>query len=463
MKSVLIVGAGFSGSLVAIHLLREDAELRVILIEKRGRFGLGVAYSTNIDAHLLNVPAGKMSAFAAEPDHFLDWLRAPDHGAMPDAGPESFVSRRLYGKYLQHALEQAAILHRNRLSLISGEAVGLRETDGRAIVALADGRQIEADRVVLALGNFPPSDPKVENQDFYSSPYYRSDPWQPNAIENFATDADVLLIGSGLTTVDVVISLLEQGHTGKIHSISRHGLNPRRHAESVALKPPELGSRTITARGLLSWVRNQIDKAQNEAAGWRSIVDSFRPITQELWRAASPQERRRFYRHLRPWWDVHRHRVPPAVADRIGHAVQAGQLVFHTGRIQGYEYRGGSVTIKFRSAAHESSIEVAGVINCTGPASDYQKIGDSLVMQLVREGIVRPDPLRLGLDVDRDLRVISNDGKPSKLVYAVGPPTKGALWEINAVPDLRMQTKTLASHIASELSIETAAGDAPTS
>jgi len=460
MKSVLIVGAGFSGTLLAIHLIRNNVDLHVTLIEKRARFGPGLAYSTNNDAHLLNVPAGKMSAFATAPGHFLDWLRDPKFGALPQAAPHSFVSRRLFGRYVEHLLEHEANSHRNRLEAIRGEVVRIRRNRGRAVVTLADGSRIDTDRVVLALGNFPPSDPEVEHQELYSSPRYRRDPWHPGALKNLDPDAPVLLIGSGLTMVDIVLSLLEQEHTGKIHSISRHGLIPRHHAQSVPLKPPEFDSHSISARALLRRVRDRMDERPDEPSAWRSVVDSLRPITQELWRAASPEERRRFHRHLRPWWDVHRHRVPPAIGERIVRAVQAGQLVFHAGRIQRFDLSRGSVIVTFRSAARDESsrIEVARIVNCSGPATDYQKINDPLVAQLIREGIARPDPLRLGLDVAHDLRVIGGDGNASELVYAVGPPTRGALWEITAVPDLRAQAESLARQIASELSADNAAG-----
>jgi uncharacterized NAD(P)/FAD-binding protein YdhS len=458
MKSVAIVGAGFSGSLVAIHLMRQSVDLRVTLIERRGRFGPGLAYSTTNDAHLLNVPAGKMSAFAAEPAHFLDWLRDRKYHTPPHLTSESFVPRRLYGRYLEDLLEHEAGSRVDRLRSIRSEVVGIRPNRGRAGMTLSDGSRTDADLVVLALGNFPPVDPEVENQELYSTRYYRRDPWHPGALRNLDADAPVLLIGSGLTMVDVVMSLLAQEHTGKIHSISRHGLTPRHHAQSLPLKPPELDSHSITARALLRRVRDRIEEAPNETSGWRSIVDSLRPITQELWRRASPLERRRFHRHLRPWWDVHRHRVPPAIADRIAGAVQAGQLVFHTGRIGSYELNHRGVIVNLRSECDATSrIEVARVINCSGPATDYRKIKDPLVTQLIREGIVRPDPLRLGLDASADLRVIGGDGEASELVYAMGPPTKGALWEITAVPDLRTQAESLGRHLASELSPHKAA------
>jgi uncharacterized NAD(P)/FAD-binding protein YdhS len=288
---------------------------------------------------------------------------------------------------------------------------------------------------------------------------YRRDPWERSALRDLAPDAPVLLIGSGLTMVDTVLSLLGQEHTGKIHSISRHGLNPRRHTHTVALKPPELNSHSIAARTLLRQVRDRIDQAPSEAAGWRAVVDSIRPITQELWRAASQEERRRFYRHLRPWWDVHRHRVPPAIANRIARANRAGQLMFHAGQIQRYEPGPERVIVRFHSRVRSElqQVEVARVINCSGPATDYQEIGDRLVARLMSEGTIRPDRLRLGVDVDRDLSVIGRDGGASELVYAVGPPTKGALWEITAVPDLRSQAESLARHLASELSVENSA------
>ena len=254
--------------------------------------------------------------------------------------------------------------------------------------------------------------------------------------------------------VDIVMSLLAQEHTGKIHSISRHRLTPRHHTQSLPLKPPELDSHSITTRALLRRVRDRIEEAPNETSGWRSIVDSLRPITQELWRKASPLERRRFHRHLRPWWDVHRHRIPPVIAERIARAVQAGQLVFHTGPIQGYELNRRGVVVNRRSATRDefSRIEVARVINCSGPAADHQRISDPLVAQLMREGIVPPDPLRLGPDIADDLRVIGSDGEASELVYPMGRQPRVRYGKSPPFPICELKRNR--SHVRSRLSYQ---------
>jgi uncharacterized NAD(P)/FAD-binding protein YdhS len=176
----------------------------------------------------------------------------------------------------------------------------------------------------------------------------------------------------------------------------------------------------------------------------------MRPITQELWRRSPLAERSRFMRHLQPWWDVHRHRLAPEIADQIDAARDSGQLLFHAGRIERYTAKEGSVTVSLRRCGVSTAEAIAAqyVINCTGPASDYRRIDDPLARSLISQGLVRPGPFNLGLDVAADLRLIAENGEPSGRLYAAGPVTKGALWEIIAVPDLRTQVEALARHLA---------------
>ncbi|MGH7248980.1 MAG: FAD/NAD(P)-binding protein, partial [Pseudomonadota bacterium] len=238
-----------------------------------------------------------------------------------------------------------------------------------------------------------------------------------------------------------------------INAISRHGLLPRRHLEaSVGTPPFELTALPATARAMLRAVRARIDTESARDVPWQSVIDALRPITQELWRRAAMPERRRFLRHLRPWWDVHRHRVAPEIGARIAAAVASGQLVFHAGRIEAYRIVGSMVWVEYRSpgGTEPKSLRVARVINCSGPSADYRRIDDPLIQSMLAGGIVRPDPSRLGLEVAGDLRLVAADGTAQPNLFALGPITKGAYWEIIAVPDLRSQCAALAGHLARE-------------
>lgn len=419
-----VVGAGYSGTIVAVELVRRG--LQAVLIERGGRFAAGAAYGTHSPAHLLNVRAGNMSALDGAPDHFIDWLELQGLG-----GPGSFAARRDYHRYLESIYEEA--LKSGRLRPVRGEAAAL----GAGALRLADGQDIACDAVVLAGGNYPSRLPEM-----LRGPRALEDPWGPGGAEKLAALAkgagDVLLLGTGLTMVDVALSLIEAGFNGRMVATSRRGLVPRPHEEPAT--PPLPAPDPAPLARLLSEVR-----ARARDGSWRAAVDSLRPVSRAIWRGLSHQEKRRFLRHLRPWWDVHRHRIAPAVAARIRALREQGRLEVIAGRISSSTE--GTIEIARRSGG-TACVETAGIINCTGPEATVARINDPLIRVLIASGTARPDPLGIGLDVDEASRVRGSDGSTSERLYALGPLTRGAFWEIVAVPDIREQARRVADRIA---------------
>jgi len=447
--SIAIIGAGFSGALLAVQLLRRCRPGdRVYLIERRAGFGRGLAYSTNNLNHLLNVRAGNMSAFQDQPGHFVDWLRqhGPD-AADRQADADSFVSRRVYGSYVRSLLcEELWDGGKGRnLYLVPDQAVALNE-DARGIsLTVAGGTCYRLDMVVLAAGNLPPDETRGA---------YIGDPWHPAATAELPREASVLLIGSGLTMVDTVQSLLDAGHRGMIHVFSRRGLVPHAHAPARAL---ELSAadlpRTTSIVRLMRWLRTHARAAETTGRDWRCVVDGLRPHIQDLWRRLPLEERRRFLRHLRPWWEVHRHRTAPAVAARLQAAIDRGQVRIGAGRVVSMTPDEVSVTVQVRrrrSCAVET-FEVARVINCSGPETNFAACREPLIRDLMARRFVRPDPLGLGLEVSEQGALLNAVGQPSRRLFAVGPVTRGTFWEIVAVPDIRLQCARLAGHLVSTL------------
>lgn len=460
-STVAIVGAGFSGTLLALHLLRHcPAPTQVVLIERSARFGGGQAYSTGNASHLLNVPAGRMSAFHNNPLDFLEWLRAQPPGSQgaADPTPECFVSRRSYGAYVRDLLKRE--LRRpglgNRLTLVRGEATRLAESAGTLEVTLDRDRRLSAGIVVLTVGNLPPEPPHLGNAAFYDGPLYRPDPWAPDALDGLDPDTPVLLIGTGLTMVDMVVSLLDRGHRGRIHALSRRGLLPQRHAgPSAAVEAPALPTRLVP---LLRAIRHAARRAGPDA--WHGVIDGLRPFTVDLWQALSPEDRQRFLRHLRRWWDVHRHRMASAVAERLDAARAGGQLEVHAGWLRELAARpdGRAQALYLsRGNGRPEQVSAARVINCAGPGADYARVRHPLVRSLLGDGLVRPDPLRLGLDVTGSCATLNREGAISRRLFAAGPITKGAFWEITAVPDIRRQCEALAMHVAALVRVNRAA------
>ncbi|WP_207477060.1 FAD/NAD(P)-binding protein [Arenibaculum pallidiluteum] len=457
---VAIVGAGFCGSLLAIHLMERCRDgVQVLLFERGHSFARGMAYSTSNPGHLLNAPAGRMSAFPDRPGHFVDWLRTLPKGfcpSLPDqVGEDAFVSRRLYGAYLQHLLGEAVWRQgsRSRLDLVTDEVTALAEAPGGMSLTTAMGRTYAAEVVALAAGNLPPVPPPVEDPSFYRTPLYRNDPWAPGALDGLGSEAPVLLIGTGLSMVDALISLLDHGHRGPVHALSRRGLLPRPHTPGLiaprTLDPRRLGGGVA---GLLRLLREEARAAEAAGGDWRSAVDALRPHLPAIWQGLPDAERRRFLRHLRPWWDVHRHRMAPGVAARVSDALARGQLRIHTGRIERYQPQEHGVAVGYRSRGGvPASIAVARVINCTGPAMDPARTEDPLLSAMLTSGLAMPGDLGLGIGTTAEGRVIGGDGGAHSNLYAVGPLTRERFWESTAVAEIRAQIVTLAGHVAERL------------
>jgi uncharacterized NAD(P)/FAD-binding protein YdhS len=437
--AVAVIGAGASGTLLALHLLRRAPPgTRVTLIDRSAPFGPGLAYATGSASHLLNVPAGRMSAFVDQPRHFVDWLERQSAQLLGGIQPTeaSFVPRRLYGAYLRQLLNRE--MHNVALDTVHDRVTAI---DG-AVLRLASGRMISADLVVLATGNDRPASP-CDAAAVATSRCWRADPWAPDAFSTLAALAPVLLVGTGLTMVDAVITLLDQGHTGPIHAVSRRGLLPRPHVSGAPVPAPQRQLPT-ELRELTRLVRAQIT-----GDGWRGVIDALRPFTQEIWQSLSIEDRGRFLRHLRPWWDVHRHRMPPPVAARIDAARARGQLRIHAGRITGFatSEHGTDVQLRLRDGG-ATALHVECAVNCSGPCTDVTRSDDPLLRAQLRDGVARPDVCRLGLDVTSAGALRGRDGTVSQTLFALGPLTRGALWEVTAIPEIRRQCEVLALHLS---------------
>jgi len=402
MGTLAIVGAGFCGTMVATHVLRAaPATLHELyLVERNGREVGGVAYGTPSTSHTLNVPAGRMSAFEDDPDDFLRFVRAGD----PALTGGSFVPRRLYGDYLARTLAEAQRRSTLRLTRVAGEAVAASEHSVGVTFELADGRLVEAERAVLAVGNYPPSDPPATDERLYRSVRYARDPWAPDTLE-VARDEPVLLLGTGLTMCDLVLAFRDADHRGELVAISRRGLLPQAHR--VSPKPPPhlappagLAEWPPTAAGLLRSLRAEVRSAAGEGTDWREVVTSIRHDTPALWQRLDVDERRRFLRHLRPYWETHRHRSSPETAFAVEAMREAGSLRLIAGRVVGYDKTRTGVAVSYETRDGPGQVQVGKVVNCTGPNTNLAEVRDPLVRSLRELGAVRPDSLGLGLDTD---------------------------------------------------------------
>jgi uncharacterized NAD(P)/FAD-binding protein YdhS len=439
---IAIIGAGFSGTMVAIHLLRQGDAVEIDLIDARVP-GRGLAYSTTCDAHLLNVPAVRMSAFGSEPMHFLNWLRS--HG-MPSADPGMFAPRKLYGTYIQHLFEETVRSARPPTKLRHHFTKAKRLSfDGLSVsVFLDNGERLSADRVVLALGN-PPSRSLAD-----PLPGYFSSPWHDSAFANLDPEKPVLLVGAGLTAVDAFMALLSQGHAGKIHVLSRRGKLPQSHAPYRPLPDPFRVPESPTARSLLRDIRAEVKAAVGRGSDWRAVIDSLRPVTNEIWSKLSEAEQRRVFRHAKTWWDIHRHRMASEINGKVQDALARGRLVVHAGRLR-HVTEGSSglaAGIALRSG-ERLDLTIERIVNCTGPDNDYRLSGDKFVRSLFHAGQASPGRIGKGLSTTDSGDLVGADGEGNDWSLTLGPPRLGDLLETIAVPELRKQAEAVANRLLS--------------
>jgi uncharacterized NAD(P)/FAD-binding protein YdhS len=457
MHTVAIVGAGFSGMAVAAQLLRRlQAPARVLLINRHSRFGRGLAYGTHSGTHLLNVPAGRMGMDPQDEGGFARYLTAL---GLPYA-PSDFVPRNLYGAYLEHSLQLAQHQAAPGVRLELMEAAVERLAPGRAggwLLALGHGVELQADQVVLALGNFTPQPPVALRELAWGAPPLVADPWTPQATIGLDPAASVLLIGSGLTAYDVALQLMERGHTGPILMMSRRGLLPQSHRQQETPPAHNWADDAFLAgearpRIMLAAIRRRVREARAAGADWRDVVGSLRTHTARLWQQLDARGRAQFLRHLVPFWDTHRHRAAPTIDQQIREGIARGQLQPLAGRLEQVEVRADGLlqaSWRPRGSNVSQTLHVARVINCTGPSSNLRHVGDRLIRQLLDDGHLRPDAFGLGLRVDPKYGT-GEAGAAGPVLHYVGPLLKAQHWEATAVPELRQHALKLAGLLAEQ-------------
>ena len=454
LRTVAVVGGGLSGTLFALKLSRARPDLRIVIVDEARRAGRGLAYGACSPFHLLNVPVSRMET-GLQP-HFIDWL-AERPEAIRDALAESdgdlaaaFVQRTLFGHYLEARLADARATGQSTgVHVVRGRAVAALG-DGRRGIRLEDGRTIEAGAVVLATGNLPPGRPGRTDAWFYDTPLFTPDPWAADAFDDLDPTAPVVLVGTGLTMVDVALKLADLGHTGSMLAVSRRGLVPKAHRAGGAWPPflgAHIGERPLA---LLRRIRAEVAAAEATGAPWQRVFDAARPAVAVIWSRWSLAERRQFLRHLRARWDVHRHRTAP----RIDAALQAlrsrGQLQIKAARLAGFTVQGDRAQVRLKArGGGETLVSAARVINCTGPASALDQLALPLIESLRAQGLIKPDVLGLGLE-SNDCAVIEAGGAISSWLYALGPLTRPAWWEITATPEIVVQVDRLVARLKDE-------------
>ena len=464
--TIAIVGAGASGVIAAAALLRSlRRPARVVLFDGRGSRGAGLAYGTSDSDHVLNVPASKMSAIAEDPDHFLRWLR--EDGSEQAATwrsltvPDAFVPRGLYAAYLEDVL---------RTSLESSDPGVVLEIQTEEINDLVrrgggwrllgrSGAAWVASVVILALGYRPPVLPKGIGAALAGHPRLILDPWERGAFESVLPEDAIVVAGAHLTMIDVALTLDRQGHRGGIVAVSPRGLMPLSHGPSdPAYVPVDLDKPPVTARGLLRRVRAEAASEESNGGSWRSVADAVRPFVPRLWSALSNPERARFLRHVHPYWEVHRHRMAPAIATHVEGMKSEGRVRVMAGRIVSTTAHDGGFTIDVRPRGRSevTTLHAGWLVNATGPTVRYAEDPTVFLTRILESGIVRPGPLGLGLAATSGGALLDRKGEPHADLFTLGPALRGMLWESTAVPEIRLQAADLARALAGSMGLDRA-------
>jgi uncharacterized NAD(P)/FAD-binding protein YdhS len=450
-EKIAIIGGGFSGVMTAVNLANLSRQpLQLTLINQRRPTARGVAYGTRRPEHLLNVAARNMSAFPDLPDHFLQWLRTrSEYDLVPDIElRERFIPRMIYGDYLrglmQQHLQSPTKLMPMRTTFVEDEAVDVEPQDGGgALIHLTEGAPLEATRIVLATGNEPPSG-LPGSTELQEHPAWIGNPWQPWENRLPPSGGTIVLLGTGLTTVDAVITLRALGWHGITHAVSRNGWLPQSHFRGIEypdFPPPGVDLADLGLKKLLALMEHHCALLRDRGANPAIIVDKMRPHTQRIWQRFTLEERLEFARHHAARWNVLRHRIAPEIYAQLTTAQLTGQLQIHAAGIECVRADGNHVRVHLGGG---KTLTGDLVINATGPNTKFTATSSVLLQNLLRRGLVTPDDTEMGARVDADHAIIGRDGQRSKTFFALGPLLRGTLWETIAVPELRGQARRTA-------------------
>ncbi len=446
----LVICGGGPAAIMVLQALQQRAStpVDVTILEPRARLGVGVAYSTNCPSHLLNTRACNMS-ITDDPDDFVNWLRVARPRRVLNWTREDFAPRSYFADYLQTRLAQIRAAGGSRVTWLHSSVDSVTphsRLPGWEVVP-AHGDPIHADVVLLATGNEAPR-PIGAQLPPSAQRLIIEDPWDVEQKAAIAPEAPVLLAGTSLTAVDIINELLHRRHRGPIIAVSRRGLLPRPHGPVASASEGFVHALPSSLREVVRFVRAL---SANDARGdkWRRAFTELRGIAPSLWRGWTVAERKRFLRHIRPFWDAHRHRLAPRVHAKVTRAIESGQVKILRGRIEDIEHHPlrAALNVTVRHADSIRTLEAAWIVNCTGPEPDPARSTNPLLQSLLGDGLARPDALGLGLAVDSESRVVASSGSAHASLFALGNLTRGTRWEVTAVPEIREQANAVVRRV----------------
>lgn len=457
-----IIGGGFTGAVFAVHLARAaTAALDIEIIEPREKPGAGLAYGSCEPEHRINVPSDRLTVFAEDPHHFSDWLRRTGKWEADAFGLT--MQGDHYSKRHDFAAYVASLIAETAASNPSGSAIAHRRTMATTLsregtqwrVSFEDGSVANYDEVVLCATYGRPAFRWPLNDGADQLTHLVRDPWDWAAIKTIPNDSDVFIIGSGLTMCDVVVTLRKGGHTGNIRAVSRRALTPRQHGDfDGSLDLFEGQVPPATALGLLRFVRRRVDELAAQGRSWHAVVDAMRRNLACYWSTLPVNERSKIVRRLRSYWDVHRFRLAPQVASTLETGQREGWLELRAGHIGSIGREGTNFAVSWTPKGEAARTDLYGaIVNCTGPDGDLNRSGNPLLRAAINDGFVRPDALRIGLDVDARGGVLDRNGAPTPHLWAAGPLARAIVGEATGVPEASSHARHVAEALAETLAL----------
>ena len=462
MEKIAIVGCGFSGTMTAVHLIKNAVRpFELVLIDRPENFNTGVAYNPSSKKHLLNVTSSRMSAFHDDPDHFLNWVSGLDDyiGVRRDILANSYLPRYLYGEYLKEIWKQSvqsSASQKVRITFKAASVADMKVTGAEIILDLDNGETVIAQYCVIASGNSLPRNPGIPNTRFFNSPNYFRNPWEMGAVAKHSTSAPVLILGNGLTMADTVIGLLENGFDNEIYTLSPHGFSISPNVVDGTGYSAITGElhEMLSLSELVSIINKHIRLARSEGFTAGHVIDAIRPYTQKLWKNLTAFEKSQFLSRIRYMWDAVRHRMPVSVFDILMEATSDGRLHLQKGKLIDIEVNGRFTTVRYfdDDRQTEKELVVSAVVNCTGPCGDWLQSGEGFLNKCLANGILFQDDLKLGIKADPDsFKVYNGSGEPRENLFAIGSLLKGVLWESTAVKELREQAAVLSKYLVNKI------------
>ncbi|WP_075289287.1 FAD/NAD(P)-binding protein [Pararhizobium arenae] len=450
-----IIGGGFTGATVALHLAAMEAAADILVFEPRTHLGAGLAYDTSEPVHRVNVPAGKMSAYPDDPESFLRWLEETDALSQDaeafSADGVSFPRREVFGRYVGAQL--APFVSSGRIDHRRTRVVGVQREHDRWHLSCEDGRTVAVDILVLAVSHPSPSLPRVLRA-LAGEPKLVADATRPNALDPIDRQDRVLVVGNGLTAADVIAALRKRGHEGSITAISRRGLRSRGHPKA-AQEPfgDFLTVPALRASELLRRVRSEIRGASRAGLSWHAVLDAVRAQGQSIWAILPIAERRRIVRHLRPFWDAHRFRIAPQVEQALDEAIAEGSLSILAASVLSTEKAGTGfrVVLRKRFETRALPLDVHAIVVTTGPGHGDILQSQALLSQLAAEGWLSLCPTGLGILNEPDARAITAKGEPLENLLIAGPLARGTVGELMGLPQVTEHAVMVARRVADSL------------